>query len=87
MNNILDMILLKNPKSQEVNGVSGKNAATTVWLDRDLMEKVRDYAYTERITVKEAISRALVIFLEGKEIISRPKEEETERWELLKKAL
>lgn len=67
--------------------MSGKNAATTVWLDKDLMEKVRDYAYTERITVKEAISRALVIFLEGKEIISRPKEDEAERWELLKKAL
>lgn len=67
--------------------MSGKNAATTVWLDRDLMEKVRDYAYTERITVKEAISRALVIFLEGKEIINRPKEEEAERWELLRKAL
>ena len=67
--------------------MSGKNAATTVWLDRDLMEKVRDYAYTERITVKMAISRALALYLEDKEVIKRPQEDEAERWELLKKAL
>lgn len=61
--------------------------ATTVWLDKDLMEKVRDYAYTERITVKMAISRALALYLEDKEVIKRPQEDEAERWELLKKAL
>jgi hypothetical protein len=68
--------------------VSEKAAvATTVWLDKDLMEKVRDYAYTERITVKMAISRALALYLEDKEVIKRPQEDEAERWELLKKAL
>ena len=46
--------------------------ATTVWLETSLMERLRDYAYTERISVREAITRAIRAYLEGKEIIKRP---------------
>lgn len=46
--------------------------ATTVWLEESLLEKLRDYAYTERISVKEAISRAIEAYLKDKEIIKRP---------------
>lgn len=45
---------------------------TTVWLEVSLMERLRDYAYTERISIREAISRAIRAYLEGKEIIKRP---------------
>lgn len=46
--------------------------ATTVWLETSLMERLRDYAYTERISVREAITRAIRAYLEGKDIIKRP---------------
>lgn len=48
--------------------------ATTVWLEEELLEKVRDYAYTERISVKQTIHRALKEFLKGKELFHRPAE-------------
>ncbi len=48
--------------------------ATTVWLEEELLEKVRDYAYTERISVKQTIHRALKEFLKGKELLHRPAE-------------
>lgn len=48
--------------------------ATTIWLEEELLEKVRDYAYTERISVKQTIHRALEEFLKGKELLHRPKE-------------
>lgn len=46
--------------------------ATTVWLESGLMERLRDYAYTERISVREAISKAVETYLKDKEIIKRP---------------
>lgn len=46
--------------------------ATTVWLEESLMERLRDYAYTERISVREAITRAVEAYLKDKEIIKRP---------------
>ena len=46
--------------------------ATTVWLEESLMERLRDCAYTERISVREAITRAVEAYLKDKEIIKRP---------------
>ncbi len=46
--------------------------ATTVWLEESLMERLRDYAYTERISIREAITRAIEAYLKDKEIIKRP---------------
>ncbi len=48
--------------------------ATTIWLEEELLEKVRDYAYTERISVKATIHKALEEFLKGKELLHRPAE-------------
>lgn len=45
---------------------------TTVWLEVSLMERLRDCAYTERISIREATTRAIRAYLEGKEIIKRP---------------
>lgn len=46
--------------------------ATTVWLEESLIERLRDYAYTERISIREAITRAIEAYLKDKEIIKRP---------------
>lgn len=76
MNNILDRILLKTLTKEE-KSVSEKKItakATTIWLEEELLEKVRDYAYTERISVKQTIHRALEEFLKGKELLHRPAE-------------
>ncbi len=46
--------------------------ATTVWLEESLIERLRDYAYTERISIREAITRAIEAYLKDKDIIKRP---------------
>jgi hypothetical protein len=51
-------------------GITAK--ATTVWLEESLIERLRDYAYTERISIREAITRAVEAYLKDKEIIKRP---------------
>ena len=45
---------------------------TTVWLEVSLMERLRDCAYTERISIREAITRAVKAYLKDKDIIKRP---------------
>lgn len=39
----------------------------------DLLNKLQDYAYTERITIKEALEEALEGHLEDKEVMGRKK--------------
>ena len=39
---------------------------TTILIDKKLLTKLKDYAYTERITQTEAINRALRSFLADK---------------------
>lgn len=47
--------------------------ATTVWLEDETMERLRNYAYTERITVKQAVESAIRAFLEDKhDLLTRP---------------
>lgn len=43
---------------------------TTIILPVDLVHKMKDYAYTERITIKTAYERAISQFLEGKELLN-----------------
>jgi len=46
----------------------------TFIVRKDLLEKLRDYAYTERIDQKEAINRALEHFLKNKkDLLEAPK--------------
>ena len=45
----------------------------TFIIRRDLMDKIRDYCYTERISQKEGLERALVSFLEDKkDLVTHP---------------
>ena len=45
----------------------------TFIVRKDLLSKLRDYCYTERVSQKEALEDALVAFLEGKEeLVSHP---------------
>lgn len=39
---------------------------TTLVIDEELLDKLKDYAYTERISQTEALTRALAEFLEDK---------------------
>ncbi len=45
----------------------------TFIIRKDLLDKLRDYCYTERLSQKEGLERALVSFLENKEdLFSHP---------------
>ena len=45
----------------------------TFIIRKDLLDKLRDYCYTERISQKEGLERALVSFLDGKEdLVAHP---------------
>lgn len=45
----------------------------TFIIRKDLLDKLRDYCYTERISQKEGLERALVAYLEDKdELVTHP---------------
>ncbi len=43
----------------------------TVIVREDLLDKFKDYAYTERLTYKEALEKILSEFLADKEVLKR----------------
>ena len=48
-------------------------ARATFIVKVDLLEKLKDYAYTERISIKDAMSAALSEFLKDKDNLLRHK--------------
>jgi hypothetical protein len=48
----------------------GYTRATFI-VREDLLKKLKDYAYTERETLKDVVNYMIAQFLEGKEIIER----------------
>lgn len=48
----------------------GYTRATFI-VREDLLEKLKDYAYTERETLKDVVNKMIAEFLDGKEIIER----------------
>lgn len=55
--------------SQE--GLQDNFTRATFIVREDLLKKLKDYAYTERETLKDVVNRMLTEFLDGKEIIER----------------
>lgn len=55
--------------SQE--GLQDNFTRATFIVREDLLKKLKDYAYTERETLKDVVNKMLAEFLEGKEIIER----------------
>lgn len=55
--------------SQE--GLQDNFTRATFIVQEDLLKKLKDYAYTERETLKDVVNRMLAEFLDGKEIIER----------------
>ncbi len=43
----------------------------TFIVQEDLLDTLKDYAYTERITIRDAIQEALTQYLQGKKVIRR----------------
>ena len=63
----------KAPEKKSVP--SGKSTRATFMIKEDLLEKLKDYCYTERITQKEGLERALdLLFRKVKEedLLKRP---------------
>jgi len=48
----------------------GYTRATFI-VREDLLKKLKDYAYTERETLKDVVNKMIAQFLDGKEIIER----------------
>jgi len=57
-------------KSSQEGLRDGYTRATFI-VREDLLEKLKDYAYTERETLKDVVNKMIAEFLEGKEIIER----------------
>lgn len=55
--------------SQE--GLPDNFTRATFIVQEDLLKKLKDYAYTERETLKEVVNKMIKEFLDGKEIIER----------------
>ena len=55
--------------SQE--GLQDNFTRATFIVREDLLKKLKDYAYTERETLKDVVNKMLAEFLEGKEVIER----------------
>lgn len=55
--------------SQE--GLPDNWTRATFIVREDLLEKIKDCAYTERISIKDLVNEAFENYLDGKEIISR----------------
>jgi len=55
--------------SQE--GLRDGYTRATFIVREDLLKKLKDYAYTERETLKDVVNKMIAQFLEGKEIIER----------------
>jgi hypothetical protein len=49
-------------------------AGIHVIIDRPLVEKVKDYAYSEKLTIKDVVTGALREFFATKGVENRPKE-------------
>lgn len=43
-------------------------------MREDLLKKLKDYAYTERETIRDVINEAVELYLQDKEIIERGEE-------------
>ena len=49
------------------------NQNVTLRVTPELLKKMRDYAYTERITLTEAVNRAVAAYLKDKKnLLERP---------------
>ena len=57
-------------KSSQEGLREGYTRATFI-VREDLLKKLKDYAYTERETLKDVVNKMIAQFLEGKEIIER----------------
>jgi len=57
-------------KSSQEGLRDGFTRATFI-VREDLLKKLKDYAYTERETLKDVVNKMLAEFLEGKEVIER----------------
>lgn len=55
--------------SQE--GLQDNFTRATFIVQEDLLKKLKDYAYTERETLKEVVNKMIADFLDGKEVIER----------------
>lgn len=59
--------------SQE--GLQDNFTRATFIVREDLLKKLKDYAYTERMTLKDLINEMLESYLSDKEVIERGEEE------------
>lgn len=57
-------------KSSQEGLREGYTRATFI-VREDLLKKLKDYAYTERETLKDVVNKMIAQFLDGKEIIER----------------
>lgn len=78
-NNPLDWIgKAQEPKEEKSTyeksskeGLKGNWTRATFIVREDKLKKLKDYAYTERISIKEAVDKMLDEFLKDKKVIER----------------
>lgn len=74
---------IKTIKQANTDPTLDEYTRMTFIVKKELLDKLRDYAYTERIDLKEAINTALDSFLKNKKDLlkapERPKQTRTKR--------
>ncbi len=60
-------------KKTSQDGLQEGWTRATFIVRKDLLDKLKNYAYTERITYKEALEMVLTEFLADKEVLQRKK--------------
>lgn len=68
---------------QILDEVQGQSDVMTFRIRKEMLKKLRDYAYTERISIKDALDEALEAFFKnyGKELLEAPTKERKSRKE------
>lgn len=61
----------KKYESSSKEGLKDNYTRATFIVREDLLKKLKDYAWTERMTIKEAINKMLDEYLEDKKILER----------------
>lgn len=64
----------KENKSKSKKGLAEGWTRATFIVEEDLLDRLKNLAYTNRTAIKDEINTALEEYLEGKKIMERPKD-------------
>lgn len=74
MNREFNLSIIPDPEQPTAQAPRNKTGHMSFRFSYELIDKIRDYAYWERLTQQQVVVKALELFLKEKSIKSRPEE-------------